>query len=100
MNVEHMCAASDREAQWEQVNWSQGELRVRRLQARIVKATQEGRHGKAKALQWLLTHSFYGRALAVKRHGAATVLRLRTGSPLLAEDHGSPWRARAAGAAR
>ncbi len=68
MNVEQsMCAASGLEAQWEQVNWSQCEQKVRRLQARIVKATQEGRHGRVKALQWLLTHSFYGRALAVKR---------------------------------
>lgn len=41
--------------------------RVRGLQTRIVKATQEGRHNKAKALQWLLTHSFSGKALAVKR---------------------------------
>ena len=41
--------------------------RVRRLQARIVKATREGRWGRANALQWLLTHSFSGRALAVKR---------------------------------
>jgi RNA-directed DNA polymerase len=32
-----------------------------------VKATQEGRHNKVKALQWLLTHSFSGKALAVKR---------------------------------
>jgi hypothetical protein len=37
------------------------------LQARIVKATREGRRGKVKVLQRLLTHSFYGRALAVKR---------------------------------
>jgi hypothetical protein len=64
---ESMCAASGREAQWEQIDWSQCEQKVRRLQARIVKATQEGRHGKVKALQWLLTHSFHGRALAVKR---------------------------------
>jgi RNA-directed DNA polymerase len=36
MNVEQsMCAASGPEAQWEQVNWSQCELKVRRLQARI-----------------------------------------------------------------
>ena len=55
------------EAQWEQIDWPQCEQKVRRLQARIVKATQEGRHGKVKALQWLLTHSFHGRALAVKR---------------------------------
>ena len=62
-----MCAASGPESQWEQIDWSQCEQKVRRLQARIVKATQEGRHGKVKALQWLLTHSFHGRALAVKR---------------------------------
>ena len=68
MNVEQsMCAASGLAAQWEQIDWSQCEQRVRRLQTRIVKATQEGRHGKVKALQWLLTHSFCGRALAVKR---------------------------------
>jgi RNA-directed DNA polymerase len=32
-----------------------------------VKAIQEGRHNKAKAQQWLLTHSFSSKALAVKR---------------------------------
>ena len=42
-------------------------VEVRRLQARIVKATQEGRWGKVKALQRLLTCSFSGKALAVKR---------------------------------
>ena len=62
-----MCAASGPAAQWEQIDWSQCEQKVSRLQARIVKATQEGRHGKVKTLQWLLTHSFCGRALAVKR---------------------------------
>jgi reverse transcriptase-like protein len=68
MNVEQsMCAASGPEAQWVQIDWTQCELKVRRLQECIVKATQEGRHGKVKALQWLLTHSFHGRALAVKR---------------------------------
>jgi retron-type reverse transcriptase len=40
---------------------------VRRLQARIVQATQEKRWGKVKALQRLLTHSFSGKALAVRR---------------------------------
>jgi RNA-directed DNA polymerase len=68
MNVEQsMCAASGPAAQWEQIEWSRCEQRVRRLQARIVKATQESRHNKVKALQWLLTHSFSGRAMAVKR---------------------------------
>src|SRR5271170_4429495 len=68
MNVEQsMCAASGPVVQWEQIKWSRCEQKVRRLQARIVKATQEGRHNKVKALQWLLTHSFSGRAMAVKR---------------------------------
>jgi len=62
-----MCASSDEAASWEQIDRNQCEHRVRRLQARIVKATREGRHGKAQALQWLLTHSFSGKALAVKR---------------------------------
>ena len=59
------CAPSG--ATWHGINWADVHRQVRRLQARIVKATQEGRHNKVKALQWLLTHSFSGRALAVKR---------------------------------
>ena len=52
---------------WEGINWAHVRRQVRGLQTRIVKATQVGRHNKAKALQWLLTHSFSGKALAVKR---------------------------------
>jgi hypothetical protein len=40
---------------------------VRRLQARIVKAVREGRWNKAKALVYLLTHSYSGRATAILR---------------------------------
>ena len=40
---------------------------MRRLQARIVKATEQGRWGKVKALQHLLTRSFSGKVIAVKR---------------------------------
>jgi len=52
---------------WDGINWANVQRQVRRLQARIVKATQAGRHNKVQALQWLLTHSFSGKALAVKR---------------------------------
>lgn len=52
---------------WNGISWIDVQRQVRRLQARIVKATQVGRHNKVKALQWLLTHSFSGKALAVKR---------------------------------
>ena len=68
MNVDSsMCASSGKADHWEQIDWPQCERQVRRLQARIVKATREGRWGKVKTLQRLLTHSFSGRALAVKR---------------------------------
>src|SRR5258705_10905303 len=49
------------------IDWRKAHNNVNRLQTRIVKATQEGKWGKVKALQRLLTHSFSGKALAVKR---------------------------------
>src|SRR5436305_7760261 len=52
---------------WHQINWRQAERNVRRLQTRIAQATQAGKWGKVKALQRLLTHSFSGKALAVRR---------------------------------
>lgn len=60
-------ASSDKPVEWHSINWAKCHKEVRRLQVRIVKATQEGRHGKVKTLQWMLTHSFSGKALAVKR---------------------------------
>jgi RNA-directed DNA polymerase len=68
MNVtQPACASSDSAKCWDSIDWSRCERGVRRLQARIVKAVQEGRWGRVKALQRLLTCSFYGKALAVKR---------------------------------
>jgi len=67
MNASTVCAASGMEMTWHKINWAECHRQVRRLQARIVKATQEGRWNKVKALQWLLTHSWNGRVIAVKR---------------------------------
>src|SRR5664279_798201 len=68
MNMDSsMCASSGKALAWDQLDWSKHQRHVKRLQARIVKATREGRWGKVKALQWLLTHSFSGKAIAVKR---------------------------------
>jgi RNA-directed DNA polymerase len=52
---------------WHSIPWKKVHKNVRRLQARIVKALQEGRWGKVKALVYLLTHSFAGRAAAILR---------------------------------
>src|SRR5436309_6338184 len=60
-------ATTDLPLAWHQINWRQAERNVRRLQARIAQATQVGKWGKVKALQRLLTHSYSGKALAVRR---------------------------------
>lgn len=52
---------------WRSINWDKAAKEVRRLQVRIAKAVKEGKYGKVNALQWILTHSFYAKALAVKR---------------------------------
>ncbi len=56
-----------REIGWSGIPWNKVMKSVRRLQMRIAKAYREGKHGKAKSLQWILTHSFYAKLLAVKR---------------------------------
>ena len=60
-------ASTDNEVNWHSINWSQCNKIVRSHQVRIVKATKEGRWGKVKSLQRLLTHSFSGKAIAVRR---------------------------------
>jgi RNA-directed DNA polymerase len=60
-------AAPGRTPDWHSIDWKSVWRTVRRLQARIVKAVAEGRWNKVKALVYLLTHSFSGRALAILR---------------------------------
>src|SRR5713101_33512 len=60
-------AAPGRTPDWHSIDWSKVWRTVRRLQARIVKAVAQGRWNKVKALVYLLTHSFSGRALAILR---------------------------------
>ena len=66
--LDQSCAPTDNlQSNWDRIDWTKAEQAVKKLQARIVKAQKEGRHNKVKALQWTLTHSFYAKALAVKR---------------------------------
>lgn len=62
-----LTGASLSEALWISIDWKSVEAEVHQLQMRIAKANREGRHGKAKALQWILTHSYSAKLLAVKR---------------------------------
>ena len=64
---EKSCAPTCRAGNWDSIDWNKARAYVKKLQMRIVKAQQEGHYSKVKTLQWLLTHSFYAKALAVKR---------------------------------
>jgi len=60
-------ASFDRPRSWSAIHWATIRQQVRRLQVRIAKAYKEGKHRKASALQWLLTHSRAAKLLAVQR---------------------------------
>lgn len=60
-------ASSTSNATWYTINWGQVSKEVKRLQMRIAKAARENHYGKVKALQWILTHSYFAKLLAIKR---------------------------------
>lgn len=61
------CAPESKPKHWKSIDWKQVKQDVKSLQLRIAKAIMEGKHNRAKALQWMLTHSFSAKLLAVKR---------------------------------
>src|SRR5271169_199419 len=60
-------AILDSASAWDAVDWRNIERNIGRLQARIVKAVQQKKWNKVRALQHLLTHSVGGKLLAVRR---------------------------------
>lgn len=60
-------AVSNEAKEWYAIDWRTIQRNVRRLQVRIAQATKEGMWGKVRALQRLLTHSYSGKILAVRR---------------------------------
>ncbi len=64
---EKSCASPAQAQSWETIDWAKANAYVKKLQMRIVKAQKSGHFSKVKSLQWLLIHSFYAKALAVKR---------------------------------
>lgn len=52
--------------QWESIDWKKVRSYVNRLQTRTAKATREGKWNLVKRLQYLLTHSYYAKLLAVR----------------------------------
>lgn len=52
---------------WSDINWTEAYDYVNRLQIRLVKATKKGKWNLVKRLQYLLTHSFFAKAITVKK---------------------------------
>lgn len=53
--------------QWNEVDWRKAEAVVNRLQIRIAKATSKKQWNKVKRFEYLLTHSYYAKLLAVRQ---------------------------------
>lgn len=69
-NENSSCALPQTLDNWDLIQWRKIIQRVNRLQRRIAKAVKEKRWGKAKALMYLITKSFYAKLLAVFRVSA------------------------------
>lgn len=65
--AEMVHSSTSKEITWRSIDWKRARIEVRRLQMRIAKAVQQEDYERVKSLQWILTHSFYAKALAVKR---------------------------------
>ena len=59
--------APHKASSWTEIDWTEANDYVNRLQVRIVKATKAKKWNLVKRLQYLLTHSFYAKAIAVKK---------------------------------
>ena len=69
MTAEQSAGASSAKhpSNWQELPWPKISAHVFRLQMRIAKAEREGKKGRVKALQRILTSSFYAKCSAVKR---------------------------------
>ena len=55
------------EIQWKTIDWKKVEDSVNRLQLRIAKATRKKKWHLVKRLQYLLTHSYYAKLIAIRK---------------------------------
>lgn len=75
MNVSHSTvSAKDKSLtnthlnqKWENINWHTVEMSVNKLQVRITKAVKQNKWHKVKRLEYLLTHSYHAKLLAVRK---------------------------------
>jgi len=66
-NSEKLADTAKLTREWYTTNWAKVEREVNKLQIRITKATINKKWNEVKRLQYLLTHSYYAKLLAVKK---------------------------------
>jgi RNA-directed DNA polymerase len=59
--------ASSARVKWDFLDWELIKTKVKQLQIRIAEAIRESKYRKAKSLQWLLTHSYYAKLMAIRK---------------------------------
>ena len=52
---------------WKTIDWHHVETSVKKLQTRITKAVLQNKWNLVKRMQYLLTHSYFAKLLAVRR---------------------------------
>ena len=67
MNTHDSVSTIPRPAGWHAIDWRACHARVRKLQLRIAEATRQQEWRRVRELQRILTRSFSGKAVAVKR---------------------------------
>ena len=67
VNKKSVNAALRSARDWMSLQWDRLRMIVRKLQLRIAKATQLRKFRKVKTLQWILTHSFSAKVIAVRK---------------------------------
>ena len=93
MTAQKAGALKDDADKWNSIGWKEAQRQVRRLQVRIAKAVKENRWNKVKSLQYLLTHSFYAKLLAVKRVTSNKGKKTPGVDSVLWRGAGAKWRA-------
>lgn len=67
MNTHYSVSTIPRPAGWHAIDWRACHARVRKLQLRIAEATRQQQWRRVRELQRILTRSFSGKAVAVRR---------------------------------
>ncbi len=87
------CAPEAFAVLWNFINWDTIARNVKSLQCRIAKAIRRGKHYKAKALQWILTHSFSAKLIVIKRVTSNKGKRTSGIDKVLWDSPASKWKA-------